>query len=159
MVTLPCKTYPSVPMVVLQAGHTIFWEDYDWSIKTYYTLEPFTVIDSARHFWEAMYASGTFSCVSFHPQKCLALSTGGGAILHDNEAADAWFRRARFDGRHEGVPTKDDNYDMMGWHCYLMPPAAAEGLQRLSVYREVNLPVEHNYPDLSKWPLFQQPYR
>jgi dTDP-4-amino-4,6-dideoxygalactose transaminase len=154
-VILPARTYPSVPMVAIQAGHTVEFEDWEWQFPIpAYRIGPFDIFDSARWFARDMHSNGKVECVSFHPQKCLALSTGGGAILHDNTEADAWYRRARFDGRHEGVPTKEDVYDMMGWHCYMMPAAAAEGLQRLSVYREVVLPKEENYPDLSKWPLF-----
>jgi dTDP-4-amino-4,6-dideoxygalactose transaminase len=158
VVAVPSRTYPSVPMVVIQAGHRVRFEDYEWQYpgSPAYSLSPFDIWDCARWFRRSMYRNGSVECVSFHPQKCLALSTGGGAILHDNPEADAWFRRARFDGRHEGVPTKDDTYDMLGWHMYMMPAAAAEGLQRLSVYREVVLPKEENYPDLSKWTVFTE---
>ena len=157
-VVLPSRTYPSVPMVVRQAGHHVSFRDYMWQNKNSpacYSLGSMDIWDCARWFKRNMHRDNSMECVSFHPQKCLALSTGGGAILHDDSEADAWFRRARFDGRHEGVATKDDTYYMMGWHCYMMPAAAAEGLQRLSVYREVVLPIENDYPDLSVAPLFK----
>lgn len=152
-VTMPSRTYPSVPMAAIQAGHKVEFTEEEWTSR--YRIGGTEIWDCARVFHRGMHAKDDYSCVSFHPQKCLALSTGGGAILHDNPDADAWFRRARFDGRHEGVPTNQDTYDMLGWHCYMMPAAAAEGLQRLSVYREVVLPAENDYPDLSTWEVFK----
>jgi pseudaminic acid cytidylyltransferase len=53
-------------------------------------------------------------CVSFHWSKTLGEFRQGGAILHDNEEADAWLRRARFDGRTEGVAPKDDTSTLLG---------------------------------------------
>jgi hypothetical protein len=60
-------------------------------------------------------------CVSFHWSKTLGGVPQGGAILHDDEEADAWLRRARFDGRTEGVAPKDDTFTLIGWHCYMSP--------------------------------------
>ena len=30
LITLPCRTYVSVPQEVLNAGHSISWEDFSW---------------------------------------------------------------------------------------------------------------------------------
>ena len=155
-VTVPSRTYPSVPMAVRWAHLNVIFLDVQWAGA--YHLAPSPVWDCAKRLTGGMYRAGQYQCVSFHPQKPLALSNGGGAILHDNPEADAWFRRMRFDGRTEGVPTKDDKYEMIGEHCYMMPPTAAEGLQRLSIYaRQYDHPDQpmDDYPDLSKWPIFQ----
>jgi len=158
-VTVPTRTYPSVPMAVVWAGLRPLFAEMEWSGM--YVLYPTQVRDAAKRLTGHMYCVGQFQCVSFHPQKPLGLSNGGGAILHDNAEADVWFRRMRFDGRTEGIPTKDDEYTMIGEHCYMMPPTAAEGLQRLSIYaREydhANQPSELElYPDLSKWAVFRE---
>lgn len=77
-------------------------------------------------------------------------------MLHDNYEADVWFRKARFDGRTEGVAPKDDDIDMLGYHCYMNPVTAAEGLVRLSTLPKDNEPLPNDdYPDLSKMEIFK----
>lgn len=76
--------------------------------------------------------------------------------MHDDPDADRWLRRARFDGRTEGVDPKDDDF-ILGWHCYMSPEIAAEGLVRLSWLPKHNADLPNSdYPDLSKVPLFQR---
>lgn len=155
-VFVPKITYPSVPMAVARAGYQVVWLDKPW--EGVYELVPTGVWDCAKRLTGGMYVAGQYQCISFHPQKPLGLSNGGGAILHDNPNADPWLRRMRFDGRAEGVLTKDDTYMMIGEHCYMMPPTAAEGLHKLSIYARVrNHPDQpmDNYPDMSKAPVFQ----
>lgn len=158
MVQIPRRTYPSVPMAAKWAGFGINWTDEEW--RGEYELYPVHVFDAAKRFTGGMYRAGKYQCVSFHPQKPLGLSVGGGAILHDDAQADAWFRRMRFDGRTEGVPTRDDEYTIIGEHCYMFPATAAEGLQRLSIYsRQYDHPDQPSelelYPDLSEWEIFR----
>src|SRR3972149_3741736 len=94
-------------------------------------------------------------CVSFHGGKILGLQQGG-AILHDDPEADWWLRKARFDGRTEGVAPKDDNF-IFGWHAYLSPEIAAQGIMRLCLLPKHNKDLPNDdYPDLSKVPLFQR---
>jgi len=156
-VNVPKRTYPSVPMAVKRAGFNILFTDDQW--EGVYNLAPTPVWDCAKRFSSRMYVPSQFQCVSFHPQKLLSLSSGGGAILHDDHNADAWFRKMRFDGRTEGVPTKDDKYTMIGEHCYMFPGQAAEGLHRLSIYVTSVHPDQpadlENYPDLSKHEVFR----
>lgn len=152
-ISIPKRTYVSVPQAVLHAGYGVRWRDEDWSGA--YQLKPLWVWDSARRFTSNMYAEGQFQCVSFHWSKILGIQQGG-AILHDDEEADEWLRKARFDGRTEGVDPKDDKFTMIGYHCYMSPETAAQGLMRLSL-----LPLHNNdlpnsdYPDLSKMEIFQ----
>ena len=102
-----------------------------------------------------MYQSGQFQCISFHWGKTLGIQQGG-AILHDNPEADAWLRRARFDGRSEGVAPKDDTFDMVGWHAYMSPETAAQGLMRLALLPKHNEDLPNDpYPDLSQFVAFR----
>ena len=156
-VTIPKLTYVSVPQSIIHAGGTVRFDDRPW-IGTY-RLEPYLIWDSARRFTSGMYnfyRQDGFDCVSFHKSKILGLSQGG-AILHSDPEADAWFRKARFDGRTEGVEPKDDTFDTLGYHCYMSPDVAAHGLWRLSYLPKHNddLPND-DYPDLSQIPLFQK---
>ena len=97
--------------------------------------------------------NGGYECLSFHWSKILGLQQGG-AILHEDEEADAWFRKARFDGRTEGIAPKDDDF-IRGFHCYLSPEIAALGLVRLSFLPRYNDDLPNSdYPDLSKASVF-----
>lgn len=151
-VSIPRFTYVSVPMSILHAGGKVVFDDRQWTGS--YSLNPYPIRDSARRFTSGMY-SGGYECVSFHWSKTLGIQQGG-AILHDDKDADTWFRRARFDGRREGVAPKDDTFDVLGWHCYLSPEIAAEGLVRLSFLPKHNPDLPNSdYPDLSRAPLFR----
>jgi len=98
---------------------------------------------------------GGMVCVSFHASKTLGLEQGG-AILHDNLNADPWLRRMRFDGRTERVRPKDDDFREVGFHCYMNPSTAAQGLLRLHSLSRHNRPLPNDdYPDLSKMGIFQ----
>jgi hypothetical protein len=152
VVYCPKRTYVSVPMSILHARHLVVFEDYMWVGQ--YQLEPLPVWDSARLFTHGMYEGG-FQCVSFHWSKTLAIGQGG-AILHDNPEADEWFRRMRFDGRTEGVAPKDEKDFLLGYHAYMSPRDAAEGLSRLAILPEHNDPLPNDdYPDLSEFEIFK----
>jgi len=152
-INTPSRTYISVPQSIIHAGGWPNFIDFEW--KGSYKLHPLPVYDSARRFTSGMYEANTFECVSFHASKILG-DTQGGAILHDNPEADKWFRRARFDGRSEGVAPKDDHFDMIGYHCYMSPDVATRLLLKLSVLPKYNddLPND-DYPDLSKLEIFK----
>ena len=152
-IDIPKHTYVSVPMSIICAGGRPTWRDEQW--RGAYQLRPLPVWDCARRFTSGMYVPGQFQCVSFSASKILAAEQGG-AILHDNEKADAWFRRMRFDGRTEGVDPMDDTFDLCGHHCLMIPSVAATLLVRLYHLPKHNedLPMRE-YPDLSKHPAFQ----
>jgi hypothetical protein len=151
---VPCRTYVGVPMSVIHAGNRVRFVDDVWSGE--YKLNPLPVWDSARRFRADMFRPGQMQCLSFHVSKILGASQGG-AILHDDADADAWLRRARFDGRGEGVPAAEDVFQFPAWHCYMSPDTAAQLLWKLrSVDFRRNNPDLPNpdYPDLSKQPAF-----
>jgi dTDP-4-amino-4,6-dideoxygalactose transaminase len=152
MVEIPKYTYVSVPMSIIHAGGFPVFTDEKW--KGMYQLKPYPIWDSARLLTSGMYKKGQFMCLSLHWSKTLSLGQGG-VILHDNKKADEWFRRARFDGRKEGVAPKDDNFEFIGWHCYMSPRDAADGLSRLALLPKHNKPLPNDpYPDLSKLKCF-----
>ena len=151
-VSIPRFTYVSVPMSIIHAGGNVVFDDRTWEGS--YSLDPYPIRDSARRFTSGMYRGG-MECVSFHWSKILGLQQGG-AILHDDAEADAWLRRARFDGRTEGVAPKDDDF-ILGWHCYLSPEISAQGVMRLCLLPKHNQDLPNDdYPDLSKVALFQR---
>lgn len=152
-IEIPKRTYVSVPQSIIHAGGKPVFRDEEWF--GFYRLNPLRVFDCARYFTSDMYAIGTMQCVSFHASKILG-DTQGGAILHDNDEADAWLRRARFDGRTEGVAPKDDTFTQVGWHCYMSNDVAARLLLKLSVLPKHNHPLPNDpYPDLSTMEIFK----
>jgi len=156
-VTIPRYTYVGVPMSIMHAGFGVAFSDEEWLGE--YRLDPLPVVDSARWFESDMFAdarTAKFQCVSFHHTKTLAISTHGGAILHDNDEADEWFRMMRFDGRQQGVAPRDQKHWVHGYHAYMNPATAAEGLQRLCVLPKHNDPLPNDdYVDLSTLEIFK----
>lgn len=178
LVSLPRFTYVGVPMSVIHAGLEVSWRDENWQGE--YAIDPLPVWDSARRFTSDMFnttrlystsqegrsvattahvirkAGLRVQCVSFHVSKILG-HTQGGAILHnDGEELDGWLRKARFDGRTEGVPAAVDKFDMLGYHCYMSPDVATALRWKLSHLprHKPDLP-NSDYPDLSEFPIFR----
>lgn len=154
-VTIPKNTYPGVPCSIIHAGFKVIWGDKEWSGE--YELWPHNIWDAALRFKRGMYHGG-FQCLSFHIKKLLPIGRGG-AILTDDFEAVKWLRKARFDGRNP-VPLQEDNFDMLGWNCYLTPDQAARGLQLMQALgdRELeDLKVEdQKYPNLDLFPIYKQ---
>lgn len=159
-IELPRRTYVGVPMSIIHAGGWPVWRDEDWAPAGYYRLDPLPVWDSARRLSGGMYRwfdsePDAMVCLSFHAAKTLGIEQGG-AILLSDPAADEWLRRMRFDGRTVGIPVSSDRIREIGWHCYLNPSTAAQGLMRMSALKGENaaLPWD-DYPDLSLMEVFQ----
>lgn len=152
-VNIPRRTYISVPCAIVLAGGFPTWRDEKW--RGAYQLRPYPIMDCARRFTSGMYRAGLYQCVSFSSSKILGIEQGG-AILHDNPEADAWFRKMRFDGRTEGVPTTEDTFDLIGHHYIMLPSIAAQLVLKLYHLPRHNedLPMIE-YPDLSTHKAFQ----
>ena len=160
-ISIPCRTYPSVPCEIIHAGAKVKFESVDGkTIKGAYQLKPTKVWDSALRFTADMYTPNTHMCLSFTgPYKHLKLSKGG-AILTDDYNAMLWFKRARFSGRRE-CSYHEDHFDMLGWNFYMMPELATRGLLMMNQFYNAadgskkHMPdIEHGYPDLSKFEIY-----
>jgi len=161
-ITIPSRTYPSVPCEIIHAGLKVNWKPVEGETLTgAYLLEGSNVYDSALSFTADMYKPNTHMCVSFTgPYKHFKLSKGG-AILTDSLKAYHWFKRARYSGRRE-CSYHDDNLDMLGWNFYMMPELAARGLLLMNQFYNTDGSKKHNkdltlpYPDLSKFKVYKQ---
>ncbi|MBL0309859.1 MAG: DegT/DnrJ/EryC1/StrS aminotransferase family protein [Bacteroidetes bacterium] len=134
-VTIPRRTYLSVPQSIIHAGGKVGFRDEAW--KGQYRLEPYPIIDSALRFTSGMYIKGTFMCLSFHYKKHIPIGKGG-AILTDDLDAVAWFKKARYEGRSQLSYWSDDIKEL-GWNMYMTPAEAAVGLslmQNVSMFQE-----------------------
>ena len=159
-ITIPNRTYPSVPCEIIHSGLKVDFDLVDGrTIKGAYQLKGSNVWDSALRFTADMYIPKSHMCVSFTgPYKTLKLSKGG-AILTDDYQAMLWFKRARFSGRRE-CSYHDDNFDMLGWNFYMMPELAARGLLMMPQFYNLDGSKKHMddlelpYPDLSKYEIY-----
>ena len=160
-ITIPSRTYPSVPCEIIHAGLKVnFKKAQGKTLKGAYQLEGSNVWDSALSFTHNMYKHNTHMCISFTgPYKHFKLSKGG-AILTDDHDAYLWFKRARYSGRRE-CSYHDDYFDMLGWNFYMMPELAARGLLLMNQFYHGENPkhnedLEMPYPDLSKFQIYKK---
>jgi dTDP-4-amino-4,6-dideoxygalactose transaminase len=162
IITIPSRTYPSVPCEIIHAGLKVGFEPVEGrTIKGAYQLKGSNVWDSALRFTADMYIPNTHMCISFTgPYKHFKLSKGG-AILTDDYQSYLWFKRARYSGRRE-CSYHDDYFDMLGWNFYMMPELATRGLLLMNQFYNVDGTKKHNsdlelpYPDLSKYEIYNQ---
>jgi dTDP-4-amino-4,6-dideoxygalactose transaminase len=164
-ITIPARTYPSVPCEIIHAGGKVNFKPVEGkTLKGAYQLEPTNIWDAALSFTYNMYKPGTHMCISFTgPYKHFKLSKGG-AILTDNYEAYLWFKRARYSGRRE-CSYHDDYFDMIGWNFYMMPELATRGLLLMGQFYNIDGTPKHNedselpYPDLSKFEVYTKANR
>lgn len=161
-ISIPCRTYMSVPAEIIQAGAHVKWLPVEGTTLTgAYPLVPTNIWDCALRFTADMYEPGQWMCLSFTgPYKHLKLGKGG-AILCDKRSDREWFKRARNSGRAE-CSYHEDNFTMLGRNCYMMPQVAAQGLLLMPQFynldgTERQMPdLTLPYPDLSKFPVYDQ---
>lgn len=160
-VTLPTRTWISVPCSVIQSGCNVEFEDYKWSGA--YQLKPYPIWDGAVRMKRGMYQSGTYHCLSFHIRKHIPIGKGGMILTDDKEAYD-WFRTVRYEGRtmsDDGinyVMYKDDVIKSQGWNMYLTPEQAAKGLELFENIKDDNQDQESSgtCKDLSKLGIYTE---
>lgn len=156
-VTIPSKTYLSVPMSIIQSGAEVVFDKKEitnhWS--GLYQLKPYPIYDSAKRFTSNMYIPGSYMCLSFHMKKHLNIGKGG-AILTDNKEAYDWFKKARYEGRSEKF-YKEDSVEQLGWNMYMTPQEAAQGLCLMQNYPEHKEDQQEagGYRDLTEFPVFK----
>ncbi len=147
-VTIPRKTYLSVPQSIINAGGNVLLEDFEWSGQ--YQLAPYPIYDSALRFTSNMYTPGAYVCLSFHYKKHLPIGKGG-AILTDDYEAYCWFKRMRYEGRNE-VDYWEDTIHEVGWNMYMTPLEAAIGLTLMQNIKTDNQDIieENGYRNLDE---------
>jgi dTDP-4-amino-4,6-dideoxygalactose transaminase len=95
-------------------------------------------------------------CLSFQFKKTLSLGRGG-AILLDNEEEADQLRRMTYDGRHRNeLWTKQlHSISQLGYHYYMTPEIAQQGLEKLSTVEKNKDWSWRDYPDISQAPVFK----
>ena len=157
-VTLPKRTYVSVPCTVIHAGCKVKFEDIEWSGA--YQLNPYPVWDGATRMQRGMYVKDSYYCLSFHRRKHIPIGKGG-MILTDDKDAYNWFKVVRYEGRHMDKLYKDDYFDMIGWNMYMPPEQAAEGLELFKGIKDHNDDLETSgmHKDLSEFSIYEMANR
>lgn len=153
-VTIPKRTYLSVPQSIMQAGGKVKFEDLKW--KGIYQLKPYPIYDAAKRLTSNMYKKGTLMCLSFGIKKPLKLGKGG-MILTDNEHAYRFLKKIRWSGRREDVSYEIDQPCFLGYNSYITPEWAAWGMMMLSVYpKHAEDQIEEpDYRDLTTFNIFK----
>jgi GNAT superfamily N-acetyltransferase len=156
-VTIPSKTYLSVPQAIIHAGLMPVFdtrqETNDW--QGVYKLNPFPIYDAAKRFTSGMYIPNSFMCLSFHIKKHLKLGKGGMILTDDAEAVE-WFKKARYEGRSEKLYHEDD-ITSLGWNMYMTPQQASHGLALMQNYplHVPDLGENNGYRDLTEFTVFK----
>ncbi len=155
-ITVPKRTYLSVPQAVILAGGIPEFKDISWG--GLYKLEPYPIYDSAKRLTSDMYISGSFMCLSFHIKKQLPIGKGG-AILFDDPNAIEWFKQMRYEGRSEKNYMEDD-ITLTGYNFYMTPEEAARGLSLMQNYPASMPDLKENdglgYRDLTEFDVFKK---
>ena len=149
---IPCRTYMSVPMTLINNGWKVKLVGRDWICC--YAIPPSPVYDAATDFDRNMairYPDDAIVCVSFQQKKRLSLGRGGAILLNDMDFAGV-LRRMVYDGRNPFISdnAEVDQYPgdiLLGYHCYMDPEKAALGIARLN-----QLAVPYSPADSSKYP-------
>ena len=107
-ISIPSRTYPSVPCEIIHAGGIVEFEPSSGeTLKGAYRLKPTNVWDSALRFTSNMYIPGTHMCVSFTgPYKHLKLSNNDRKQIYD-------VFKHYLDKIQEGNFSQEEKYDLL----------------------------------------------
>ena len=153
IITIPKRTYVSVPMQIINAGFLVRFHDIAW--EGIYQLNPFDIFDGAVRWTRNMYKGG-LHIVSFHYKKRIPIGKGG-MILTDDEDAMLWLKKVRYDSRNMDMPVVDQDIDEIGYHFYMTPEDAARGIILMDSISELNIDsaCSSDYNDLSQLTVFK----
>ena len=159
LLTIPTRTYLSVPMTLINYGYNIKFKQEEWVGQ--YRLGDTDVYDYAVGFKQGMYIPGQIQCLSFQQKKRLAIGKGGAILLNDEKMYQR-LKRMRHDGRTSRLSTKQEMETnpeniIIGYHMYMSPNEAAQGTlllnQLSSSYQDGSY---LDYPDISTLPCFKE---
>ena len=154
-VTCPNKTYVSIPFTLTKLGIDWNFENNLW--ENYYYIGNTNIIDAAVVWKENSYISGTFMCLSFQYKKHLNLGRGG-MILTDDVNAYQTLKKMSYDGRLPDIPWGEQDIESIGYHYYMTPETASQGLEKFNVVKD--LPPQtwsfKDYPNLENMKVFKK---
>lgn len=152
-ITVPKRTYLSIPMLANKLNIKLIWVDNQWSNYYYLTDK---ILDAAVYWQPRGYIKGTFMAISFQYQKHLSLGRGGMLLLDDEKAAIN-IKKMSYDGRLPNIPWREQNINTMGYHYYMTPETAQLGLDKFpdAAERVPKKWVITDWPDLTQMDIFK----
>ncbi len=153
-IEIPCRTYISVPFLAEKLKLKWKWKEEEW--KDFYYLGNTNIIDAAVLWKKNSYIPNTYMCLSFQFQKHLSLGRGG-MILLDNKDSYDILKKMSYDGRIHGVPWREQNISVIGYHYYMTPEIAQLGLDKFenSIQTQPRQWVITDWPDLRNMEVFK----
>tara|TARA_Y100000592_G_C5445196_1_gene305625 strand:- start:1027 stop:1617 length:591 start_codon:yes stop_codon:yes gene_type:complete len=151
---VPVHTYISVPLLSKKLNIELEWKEEEW--QDFYYIGDTNIIDAAVLWKKNSYINDTFMCVSFQFRKHLSLGRGG-AILCDNIEDYKTLKMMSYDGRIPDIPWADQNISTMGYHYYMTPEVARQGLEKLpnAIKTKPKTWSLKDWPDLRKMEIFK----
>lgn len=152
--TVPPNTYPSVPNLARKIGVEFEWEEQNWS--DFYFLGGTNIIDAAVYWKKDGYLKNSLMCLSFQFQKHLSLGRGGMILTDDKKARDE-LKKMSYDGREPNIPWRKQNITTLGYHYYMTPETAQDGLKKLpdAIKKKPKKWVLEDWPDLRKMKIYR----
>ena len=152
-INVPKRTYLSIPFLAHKLNINLKWKDENW--VDYYYLNH-NIIDAAVLWKQNSYIPKTFMCVSFQFRKHLALGRGG-VILTDSKNAALELKKMTYDGRHPDIPWREQNISSIGYHYYMTPETASNGLKKLpeAIKTKPKQWTIDEWPDLTTMNIFK----
>lgn len=153
-VTVPARTYMSVPMMLEKIGIKYMLTQQAW--KKSYTLENTNIVDAATLWEPNSYVAGTLTCLSFHFKKHLPIGRGG-MILLDNKTQYDRLQKMVRDGRDRTLLQDHDNVTELGYHYYMSPEDAARGIHLFNLLKDTAPRIwgSDEYRDLTEMDFFK----
>lgn len=152
-VSCPKNTYLSIPMTFMKLGLRWNFVDHQWA--NYYQIGNTNIIDAATYWKDNGYVPGTMMCLSFQFSKHLSLGRGGMILIDDRSDYDK-LKKMSYDGRTPNILWKEQDIEMLGYHYYMTPETAINGIDKF--FKVKNVPARtwtsDEYPDLSKMKVF-----
>jgi len=112
-------------MLPMKLGISFEWEELNW--KDYYYLSN-DIIDAAVFWKKGGYVKNTLMCLSFQFKKHINIGRGGMILTDDKDARDMLIKLS-YDGREREKPWMEQNISHLGYHYYLTPESAAQGIE------------------------------
>ena len=153
-ITIPKRTYVSVPMTCMKLKLEWSWREEEWS--DYYYLGDTNIIDAAVLWGENTYITETFMCLSFQFKKHLNLGRGGAILLQNKEDYDT-LKKMSYDGRDLSRPWAEQDITTIGYHYYMTPEVAKTGIELLNERKKTpgKKWSHRDYPDLTQMSVFK----
>jgi dTDP-4-amino-4,6-dideoxygalactose transaminase len=152
-ISVPKHTYISIPFLANKLNIELEWREEEW-LDYYYLTD--NIIDAAVLWKENSYIPNTMMGVSFQYQKHLSLGRGG-VLLLDNQTDAIELKKMSYDGRMPVIPWRDQNISTFGYHYYMTPETAKNGLDKLpdAIKNKPRQWVVSDWPDLTQMEVFK----